>query len=605
MTLKEVKANILKALYDRYKDNKSVKIGFTELCKLYNIMYDNDKQLSAAFHDLNDLGYIKAFFYVGDNGDVVSFTPAGIEYVEEYLLTKEEKLADGLDATTKMIKNTDKIDIEPLENNDNNLEKENKNETLVGEFFYTKTNFKEIVDQGTSPCFGIDILADCFIKQMDQIAVKSEDKFRMLGIFGPWGRGKTYFFNRIKINIKKRNSLKTKWYNNINKNKREKIKIQEKNDRNDLTYRIIEFNAWKYQDTPAIWAYLYENLYNSINYWLKISFYIKLFSWKRILFIVIAILAAWLLNLFINNIECISVDSRKNFKYLMSYLQIPLYWITCISSIVYTLKNNPISVYKKIEKYIKRKSYNGILGVQNDLENDIEQLIKHIIPKPNKEQLILYVDDIDRCSTDKMLHILNSLRIILENKEIQKRLIVICSIDANKIKEGYCLSKNVERNNEKFTKEAREHLDKLFIFGVGLPPIDHRQQLEYLQHIMDLDLKDEEKIESTTPISVFREEGSLVAVSDTADPQIMDDNTIYRIIDEFLSGNNNEIFTPRKLRIMYYRLLYANNILSSKKIGITKEIAKMILKKSINYEEKINININKSLSDVIPTVVPY
>lgn len=289
----------------------------------------------------------------------------------------------------------------------------------------------------------------------------------------------------------------------------------------------------------------------------------------------------------------------------MSYLQIPLYWITCISSIVYTLKNNPISVYKKIEKYIKRKSYNGILGVQNDLENDIEQLIKHIIPKPNKEQLILYVDDIDRCSTDKMLHILNSLRIILENKEIQKRLIVICSIDANKIKEGYCLSKNVERNNEKFTREAREHLDKLFIFGVGLPPIDHKQQLEYLQHIMDLDLKDEEKIESTTPISVFREEGSWVAVSDTAEPQIMDDNTIYRIIDEFLSGNNNEIFTPRKLRIMYYRLLYANNILSSKKIGITKEIAKMILKKSINYEEKINININKSLSDVIPTVVPY
>lgn len=196
MTLKEVKANILKALYDRYKDNKSVKIGFTELCKQYNIIYDNEKQLSAAFHDLNDMGYIKAFFYIGYNGDVVNFTPAGIEYVEEYLLTKEEKLADSFDATTKM--NKYKIDIEHLGNNDNNLEKENKNETLVGELFYTKTNFKEIVDQGTSPCFGIDILADCFIKQMDQIAVKSEDKFRMLGIFGPWGRGKTYFLIELR-----------------------------------------------------------------------------------------------------------------------------------------------------------------------------------------------------------------------------------------------------------------------------------------------------------------------------------------------------------------------------------------------------------------------
>lgn len=115
MTLKELKANILKALYDRYKDNKSVRIGFTELCNQYNIIYDNEKQLSAAFHDLNDKGYIKAFFSLGYDGDIVSFTPAGIEYVEEYLLTKEEKLADSFNDTTKVIKNGVKVDIESSE----------------------------------------------------------------------------------------------------------------------------------------------------------------------------------------------------------------------------------------------------------------------------------------------------------------------------------------------------------------------------------------------------------------------------------------------------------------------------------------------------------
>ena len=605
MTLKELKVNILRALYQKYKDSDTTVISFAELCKKYNIIYDNSLQLYNAFKSLDNSGYVNVRFMQFYNGDVRELTPSGIEYVETYLLTGDEKLIGSLEDSAKLMKDGVEIDIESSEDDKKVEAKKNKTEKVTtDELFYTKENFKEIVDQGTDPCFGIDILADCFIKQMDQIAVKSEDKFRMLGIFGPWGRGKTYFFNRIKINIKERNSLKAKWFNNINKNKRENINIQEKDDRNGLTYHIIEFNAWKYQDTPAIWAYLYENLYNSINRWLKISFYAKLFSWKRILFIIIAILVAWLLNLFINNIEGISVDARNSFKDLMSYLQIPLYWITCILSIVYTLKNNPISVYKKIEKYIKRKSYNGILGIQNDLENDIEQLIKHIIPKPNKKQLILYVDDIDRCSTDKMLHILNSLRIILENKEIQKRLIVICIIDADKIKEGYCLSKNVERNDEKFTKEAREHLDKLFIFGVGLSPIDHEQQLEYLQHIMDLELNDKEKIKSTAPVSEYRKEESLVAVSAAKETMIMDDNIMYRIIDEFLYENKDEEFTPRRLRIMYYRLLFANNILASSKMRMTKEIAKIILNKSINYEE-INPNINKALSDVIPAVVPY
>lgn len=582
MTLKEIKANILKALYDRYKDNKSVKISFTELCKQYNIIYDNDKQLSAAFHDLNDMGYIKAFFYIGDNGDVVSFTPAGIEYVEEYLLTKEEKLADSFDATTKMIKQGAKIDIEPLEKDENNIEEENKK--VTDELFETKENFKEIVDQGASPCFAIDKLANCFIKQMDQIAIKSEDKFRMLGVFGPWGRGKTYFFNRIKKNIEERN-----------------IQIQKKNDKKCITYRIVEFNAWKYQDTPAIWAYLYENLYASVDAYSKIHFHIKLFK-KKILSVIFVILIALILN-YLGSKGIILPKVSERFTKIMLDLQFPLSWITIMSGFIYAFINNPISVQKKINKYINKKSYTGTLGIQNDLENDIEKLIKHIIPNLKKKQLILYVDDIDRCSTDKMQHIINSLRIILENKEIQRRLIVICSIDANKLKEGYCLSKHAERNDEKFIKEAREHLDKLFIFSVGLSPIDQKQQLEYLQHIMDLNLKNEDIIESTTPISKFRIEDSLVPLSASKEIQRMDDNSIYKIMNEFLSDNNDTEFTPRKLRIMYYRLLFANNILASSDIQITKDIAMKILRKSINNEETLSIN--KAMSDVIQNVVPY
>ena len=80
-----------------------------------------------------------------------------------------------------------------------------------------------------------------------------------------------------------------------------------------------------------------------------------------------------------------------------------------------------------------------MLGIQNDLEQDLVSLINFIVRKKDlkEKQIILYVDDIDRCESSKMLEIVNSLRLILEHRNIQKRLIVICSVDANKLKNAY------------------------------------------------------------------------------------------------------------------------------------------------------------------------
>ena len=51
----------------------------------------------------------------------------------------------------------------------------------------------------------------------------------------------------------------------------------------------------------------------------------------------------------------------------------------------------------------------------------------------NEDKILLFVDDIDRCSIEKMIKVIESLRIILENKEIQQRVIVLCSVDSNKL----------------------------------------------------------------------------------------------------------------------------------------------------------------------------
>lgn len=54
------------------------------------------------------------------------------------------------------------------------------------------------MDKDAKPCFGVDSLAECYAKQIEKIAESSVDAVPMIGIFGPWGRGKTYFYSRVK-----------------------------------------------------------------------------------------------------------------------------------------------------------------------------------------------------------------------------------------------------------------------------------------------------------------------------------------------------------------------------------------------------------------------
>ncbi len=71
---------------------------------------------------------------------------------------------------------------------------------------------------------------------LSSIIVKGfDDTGMMIGIFGKWGRGKTHFLEKLWDSIKEKK----------------------------INYRHVLFSAWKYQDTKASWAYLYENIFNA------------------------------------------------------------------------------------------------------------------------------------------------------------------------------------------------------------------------------------------------------------------------------------------------------------------------------------------------------
>lgn len=458
MTIKELKQNILLSLYHRYKGDESTNIGLKDLCEHDHILFDSLQQVSDAAKGLKESGYINLTLFMGGDGHISGLTPSGIEYVEENLLSVDDQIIDGLSDTDKMMRsgNNVNINVGQLDNERHNVPSDN--ETNKRNYFYATEQYRPIVDKNATPCFGVDSLADCYARQIDEIVGSKTESTRMLGIFGPWGRGKTYFFNRLRMNL-------------------------EDNTKHSVKYKIVEFNAWKYQETPALWAYLYETMYKSASIVEKLLIQIKSI-WNSML--TTNFLLYWIILFIAWGIEkffCRFFDDT--ISQVLNYLNVPAVFLYLLGGIIHLLKERIVTAKSMIKKYTKRKSYTHYLGIQNEIEEDLQILLQSMVRKVNKSRVILYIDDIDRCNSHKLISIIESLRTILENPEIQERLVVICSVDESKLMKAYEMEfKENGYTNEEIEQYKREQLDKLFIFGVKLPTLDSTQLNTYLSSLI-------------------------------------------------------------------------------------------------------------------------
>lgn len=584
MTIKELKRNILLSLYNRYKDDKSTNIGLKDLCAQENLIFDSPKQVADAAKGLKEDGYIKLTMYIGGDGLITGLTPSGIEYVEEKLLTKEDLVSDGLADTAKMVQSGMKINVdlpntERDEGNNQSPKSPKKSVTL----FKTRENFKDIVDANVTPCFGIKAVTDCFAKQLDKIATSKTESTRMLGIFGPWGRGKTYFFKQLKADL-------------------------EDKQRHTLKYKIVEFNAWKYQDTPALWAYLYETIYKSSS-WLEktINFIRQTIQINDVIIYFLILVVGWLIGWFV------SEHSNNVIREFLVSIKIPASAIYLFSGIAYTLVEKPVTVRRIIKRYTSRKSYKNYLGIQNEIEENLQKLLQSMVLCPSKSRVILYVDDIDRCPSRKMVSLIEALRTVLENPKIQERLIVICSIDEKKLLQSYKQELIANGfNQEQSNQLSREQLDKLFLFGIKLADLDSTQLQEYLETLIEnsnsenkTNTPNEQKEE--IPFSTARQKGAFIPTNASEEiPELNDERIESLFKDYFVSHRNLRTITPRKIRIMYYQVLFALSLSSKRGNGegaFTDQLVEIMLNKymEMEYDE----DIEKAMSDIIEMAVPY
>ncbi|HIF9058763.1 TPA: P-loop NTPase fold protein [Photobacterium damselae] len=421
------------------------------------------------------------------------------------------------------------------------------------------------------PSFNVESIS----KSLSGIITKKPDESGMMvGIFGKWGRGKTYLFNKIWESISS----------------------------NDDSYHRVNFSAWKYQETKESWAYLYENLMNE---YLSKSPKIK-------------ILPKWVSN----STKLFNLNySKHKLLPIVSFILIMLfsiYWtffngsaeliklIISSFSVIFIVKlflfylTNKGRALNIIKQYTHKPGYSDYLGMQAEIENEIEHLLKTWMPEGKNGKVILFVDDIDRCETSKIVKLIDGLRVILDNEEIHKRLIVITAIDE------CILKKSIEDKYPDLKKDNgdlfQEYIEKIFIIGIKLNDLEIDEVKEYISNLVKNDRRKSNNSEHNTSSEVsgmpkvvnsdpIESPESFITIEDNHETKPVD-NTKLKItpldlekeieiskeeeaaLIESIASLNNP--TPRKIRIFYYKYLILKQIfhvrLSDKKLINTWDI---------------------------------
>jgi Leucine-rich repeat (LRR) protein len=349
---------------------------------------------------------------------------------------------------------------------------------------------------------GIDILNKALT---EIISLFKSDKAGMVGIFGRWGRGKTFFWRKLKKDLE------------------------------DKSYKTVEFSAWKYNDTPASWAYLYETIANALygKPAIKRPFKILQLRFSREplttifnLFLSI-ILPIYILIIMIKHPEMMNTKWS-----IMNGLELKVgLVITYILFLIYYFPKVYNFKLPNILKQISSKRFLDLMGMQAEIEKELTFLIKKY---PNK--IVLFVDDLDRCSEDRILQIIDSLRIIIENQIISEKLVVIAAVDERilkkVIKNKY---KDMVEEHSELEMMVKEYLEKLFAFSIKLPSLSQAQKEAVCDNIKK---------------SVYIYDRILVSEASTG----------FNNFRNFLLKVDKEI-TPRQINNVYNRYFFAINLL--------------------------------------------
>jgi hypothetical protein len=411
------------------------------------------------------------------------------------------------------------------------------------------------------------------------IKILPGERGSMIGIFGKWGRGKTFLMEEV--------SYKLEDGNNVER---------------------VDFHAWRYQDTPASWAYLYEvlsqkyiaasNKAKAVRWAIRLWRVIKLNFKRNGIFPVLKFLITVGFVIAIGfQLYYFSLSQPKEVKNIVNIFGLT-FSVAALNKLFSYLKDKYSSAASELFlKYSKKHSFKEHLGLQAEIQKELIALLKTWIPEKHTaaKKIIIFVDDIDRCNEHKIIQLIDSLRVMLEDDDVAKRVVVITAIDERILKYAirskyHTLVKEGEALN--INTLTKEYFDKLFIIGIKLGDLSSQERDEFFIEFIKNDINgpvgeilgpgayagdemwlnengEQSELPSVptkeiAPNNVERKPGTETVVSVTEKKE--ETTRVDKLLPEEISRlrtclKTYDNATPRQIRIFYYRFLMAKNLL--------------------------------------------
>jgi len=482
-----------------------------------------------------------------------------------------------------------------------------------------------IIDSSINPTFNVEKIAKVFANHL--INLKHESG-QMVGVFGKWGRGKTYFIKEVCKHLK--------------------LDFEKESSESDSDFVLIKFQAWKYQSTPSIWAYLFDTIIEGYlgKRWNKAF---------RILSISVEKNGSW--NSWIKYLILILIGFSWFFLVpFETKVNTPIQFIKWIGGIgaffmllykiVFFIRFSGKPAKIIFDSITKTPSFKSILGIQAEIQKEMVFLIrawanrlnmkkwdwgKFKFVKSSNKRLLLFIDDLDRCSEDHMIEIVDALRVMLDDPELNKHLLVLVAIDESILKKAVEHKYKERRKGEDLGNLCTEYLDKLFISAIKLPPISFEQRIVFVENLAyqinktipahaDLlniteSLKksisvSEKKVDDENQNEIIDKTSAAILKKKISDEigiiQLILENFEIDLLKNKVAHVSQEL-TPRQIRIFIFRYLLARNIWRSLFEGIefkTEDTVNIILNQAFG-EPKIDFDIDKNLNEIVQMVVTY
>ena len=256
---------------------------------------------------------------------------------------------------------------------------------------------------------------------------------------------------------------------------------------------VIEFNPWSFEADDTIWA----SILMSIHTGLEKEFGRNTLNWMRIrknFFPDYKSVSIFLFKLIITTgliIALIFIDYTKNIlSNILIASSLFLSSLILLKDIINVIKNFIFSLSDLLKK-IRKPDWSKELGFMNEIKTEFFDFINPVI-KDNDYKLILLIDDLDKCSIEKIYLVIKVLSLI---KYSDCPIYVFLTYDSKKIDES--LRNYYQIKYHKNITDSKYIMNKLINVPFCLPG---REIINNLSLIYD-NMNKSPKIESSPRIS--------------------------------------------------------------------------------------------------------